>query len=326
MEGSPWPSVAAAPQQPSFPPPPSIGYPPSVAMAWGQPQPASEDLSQPHMSNGTVFDTAASQHLQPSTTPQFDGQQHYNTTGSLADPYSAPPAQLPATAPVVSNPLEEKREAALMCIGKCLYAPEKELGMPPPVYGACVRPAGFSPLTGEFVEPSATSRRLSNASALTEVPAVQRKASASSALPVAPSPRAALQPQVASTTTQGGVGGLAPQLEQMQEQLDMMTRQMQSLLLTRSQAQVPQMPPSSMPQQYPTYAASPYYPPQPTGNRSNSVATLPQQQPRSPYPVTDRPAPKSSLLDIEENERKMRELDFKLKRLQKDIRNTRLGR
>ncbi|KAF4710148.1 hypothetical protein FOZ63_001387 [Perkinsus olseni] len=123
---------------------------------------------------------------------------------------------------------------------------------------------------------------------------------------------------------------MAPQLEQMQHQLDTLTRHMQSMLQAKTQPQMPR--PSTQQQQqqqqYPTYASSPRYPPvtSRTGAQDhgwNSAATLPQQQ--SPYPATDRPA-KTSMLDIEENERKMRALDFKLKRLQKEIHNTRLGR
>ncbi|KAF4673839.1 hypothetical protein FOL46_006392 [Perkinsus olseni] len=328
MEGSSWPSVSQLPNG-SYP------APTAPAMAWASYQPNAVasvgGRAQPNGVTGSVpsFDATAAtgQYSQPSmTTPvalPMSGQP-YNTTGSLVDSsrIQQDAHHLPSSAPVRRNPLEERREAALMCIGKCFSAPETELGMPPPVYGSCVRPAGFSPLMGDFVaDPSPRSREFSSVSATTQLPQPQPRVSSG------PAPVAEGRSAPSTAPPQGGVRQMAPQLEQMQHQLDTLTRHMQSMLQAKTQPQIP--PPSTQQQQqYPTYASSPRYPPvtSRTGAHDhgwNSAATLPQQQ--SPYPATDRPA-KTSMLDIEENKRKMRALDFKLKRLQKEIHNTRLDR
>ncbi|EEQ98373.1 hypothetical protein Pmar_PMAR013722 [Perkinsus marinus ATCC 50983] len=315
-----WPSVPPQYPQPNGP------SPTTPTMAWGSYQPDTVadvgGLAQPYGASGgsPSFDVRTAQQLQqqqPTTAPVLSPGPHpYYTTGSLIDPSRTPQVstQLPSTATMGINPLEERWEVALMCIGKCLSAPETELGMPPAVYGPCVQPSGFSPLMGDFVaEPSPRSRKFSAVSATTQLSQSQPQQD----------PKAS--PKASSTVPDGSVRQMAPQLEQMQQQLDTMTRHLQSLVQTKAQ-----VPP---PQQYPTYASSPRYlpatsqPPQatPRDHRWSSVATLPQQQQQqSPYPATDRPA-KTSLLDIEENERKMRALAYQLKRLQKDIHSTRLG-
>lgn len=212
-----------------------------------------------------------------------------------------------------------------MCIGKCLSAPETELGMPPAVYGPCVQPSGFVGAVwgtqrevgfssvaphgrfcgGAFAQESEVQRCLGNHAVVPVTAPTGRlpRLALDCTMFLRQDPKAS--PKASSTVPDGSVRQMAPQLEQMQQQLDTMTRHLQSLVQTkvghdgllvgegRGQAQVPP------PQQYPTYASSPRYlpatsqPPQatPRDHRWSSVATLPQQQQQqSPYPATDRPA------------------------------------